>query len=57
MHFGNGFVVKFSNDGKNGGKRKFFDGFVDGGRHDVGGIDHGSMSDDGEIKISNRWQC
>ena len=53
MKFGDGLVVRFANDGKNVGKRKGFDDFVDGGRHDVGGIDHGSMSGDGKIKISN----
>ena len=51
MHFGDGFVVRFANNGKNGGKWKVFDDYVDGGRHDVGGIDHGSMTDDEEIKI------
>ena len=53
MNFGDGFVVKFANDGQNGRKRKVFDNFFDDGRHDVGGIDHGSMPDDIEIKISN----
>ena len=53
MHFGEGFVVGFSDDRQNGGKRKVFDDFVNGGRHDVGGIDHGSMPDEGEIKFSN----
>ena len=54
MHFGDSFVDRFADDGQNGGKRKVFDDFVDGGRHDVSGIDHGSMPDDGEIKISNK---
>ena len=53
MHFGDGFVVRFAEDGKNGGKRKVFDNFVDGVKHDIGGIEYGSMPDDGEIKISN----
>ena len=43
MHFGDGLVVVFADDGK---KRKGFDYFVDGGRHDVGGNDHGSMPDE-----------
>ena len=51
MHFGDGFVVGFSDNGKNGGKRKIFDDFVDSGRHDVGGIDHGSIPDEGEINL------
>ena len=51
MHFGEGFVVGFVNDGQNGGKRKCYDDFVDRGRHDVGGIDHRSMPDDGAIKL------
>ena len=53
MNFGDGFVVRFANDEKNGGKLKIFDNFVDGGKHDVGGIDHRSMLDEGEIQISN----
>ena len=53
MHFGNGFVVRFSNYGQNGGKRKVFDNFVNSEHCDVGGIDHGSMPDDVEIKSSN----
>ena len=53
MHFGDGFVVGFSDDGENGGKRKILDNFVDVGQHDVGGIDHGSMPDEGEIHFSN----
>ena len=53
MHFGDGFIVRFSDNGENGGKWKVFDNFVDGGQHDVGGINNGSMTDDGEIKISN----
>ena len=53
MHFGDGFVVRFANDGQNGGKRKVFDNCFGGGRHYVGGIDHGSMPDKGEIKICN----
>ena len=57
MHFGDGFVVEFANGGKNGGKWKVFDNFVDGGRHDVGEIDHGSMPDEGELKFSNDRQC
>ena len=51
MHFGNSFVVRFANDGENGRKGKVFNDFVDGGQNDVGGIDHGSMTDDGEIKL------
>ena len=53
MHFGDGFVVGFSNDEKNGGKRRVFDNFVESGRHYIGGINHGSMPDEGEIKCSN----
>ena len=53
MHFDNGFVVRFADDGKNGGKRKVFDNFDDDGRNNVGEIDHGSMPDDVDIKISN----
>ena len=53
MHFRDGFVVGFSDDGQNGGKRKCFDGFFYGRGHDVGGIGHGSMPDEGEIKFSN----
>ena len=51
MHFDNGFVVRFADDGENGVKLKVFDNFVDDGRHDVGRIDHGSMPDDGDIEI------
>ena len=53
MHFGHGVIVRFANNGENGGKLKVFEKFVGGGRHDVGGIYHGSMPDDEEIKISN----
>ena len=53
MYFGDGFVVGFSDNEKNGGKQKCFNDFVEGGRHDVGGIDHGSMPDEEEIKCSN----
>ena len=53
MHPGNGFVVGFSNNGENGRKRNVFDHFVDSGRHDVGGINHRTMPDEGEIKFSN----
>ena len=53
MHFGNGFVVGFSEDGKNCETQKVFDNFVDCGLHDVGGIDYRSMPDEGEIKFSN----
>ena len=56
MHFGDGFVVRSADDGQNGGKPEVFDNFVDGGRHDVGGIDHGSMHDDEEIEISNKTE-
>ena len=51
MHFGNGFVVGFADDGQNGGKLKVFDDFVDDGRHYVGGIEHGSIPDEGEINL------
>ena len=53
MHSGDGFLVRFADDGQNGEKRKVFDNFVDSGQHDVGRIEHGSMPDDGDIKISN----
>ena len=53
MHFGDGFVVGFADNGQNGGKRKVFEDSVNGGRYDVGGIDHGSMPDDVEIKFIN----
>ena len=53
MHFGDGFVVGFANNGENGGKRKVFNSFVDGEQHGVGGTGHGSMPDEGEIKFSN----
>ena len=53
IHFGEGFVVGFSDDGENGGKQKVFDGFFNGGLHGVVGIDHGSIPDEGEIKFSN----
>ena len=38
---------------KNGGKRTVFDNFVNSEPHGVGGIDHGSMPEDIEIKFSN----
>ena len=53
MQSGDSFVVRFADDGKNGGKRKVFDNFVDDGQNNVGKIDHGSMPDDVDIKISN----
>ena len=53
MHSGDDFVVSFANDGGNGGKQKVFGNFVDGGEYDVSGIDHRSMPDYVEIKISN----
>ena len=53
IHSGDGFVVGFAEDGENGGKRYVFNDFVDVGRHNVSGIDHGPMPDEGEIKFSN----
>ena len=51
MNFGDGFVVRFADDGKNGGKRKVFDNFFTSERHDVGRIKHRSLPDDVEIKL------
>ena len=57
MHFGDGFIGGFYDDGENGGKWKVFDNFVDAGRHDVGGIDHGSMPNEEDIKFCNDLKC
>ena len=54
MHLSDVFVVGFADNGQNGGKRKSFDNFVNGERHAVGGIDHVSMPDEGEIKLSDK---